>query len=259
MHRGSANAQSMWPSKVWVIVPGSARIPTHASEHPTASLIGRRTQLTKSGTITIPPPTPSSPLNSPAASPIVASRHQSARIGSPVCRPRRRSRDPVGIGLLRVGRVGPLRRPTGPVGGEPEERGRQEHEEVAVAGDDVGEQRAGHRRGAADEGGPEHDPPVDQPVALVAQRPADRRRDDRRQRAADRLDRAGAECPDRGRRDDRATDAEHPREQPGEEPGDEHEDGLEGFGHEHRPYRRPPRLPCPSWPATCSCAGSTSR
>ena len=114
--------------------------------------------------------------------------------------------------LLGVGRVGPLRRLAGPERGEREQRRGQDHQEVAVAGDEVDEQRAADRGAAPDERGPEHDPPVDEPVAVVAQRAADRRRDDRRQRAADRLDRGRAERADRRRRDDRAADAEHPRE-----------------------------------------------
>ena len=68
-HSGNANAQSMWPSNAWVIVPGIASIPTHASDVPTAALMFRRTQPVNAGTIRIPPPTPSRPLSPPAREP----------------------------------------------------------------------------------------------------------------------------------------------------------------------------------------------
>ena len=42
MHSGIANAQSMWPSNACVIVPGTAKTPTHASDVATVSFSGIR-------------------------------------------------------------------------------------------------------------------------------------------------------------------------------------------------------------------------
>ena len=77
------------------------------------------------------------------------------------------------------------------------------------------------------------------PVAVVAQRAADRRRDDRRQRGC-RPPRAASR---RGRgsrgRDDRAADAEHPGEHAREEAGDQRQDDLPGISDTTRTYPGP--------------------
>ena len=85
----------MPPSSAWVSEPGIARMPTHASDVPTASLIGRRSHAVNAGTITMPPPIPSSPDSRPAATPIGASRtgRTAATAGLPALGPRRSSRE----------------------------------------------------------------------------------------------------------------------------------------------------------------------
>ena len=51
----------MWPSSACVIVPGIAKMPTHASEVATVSFSGIPSQAENAGTIRMPPPIPSSP------------------------------------------------------------------------------------------------------------------------------------------------------------------------------------------------------
>ena len=77
MHNGIANAQSMWPSTACVIVPGTAKMPTHASEVATVSFSGIPSHAENAGTIKMPPPIPSSPQRPPAARPMIASRQRS--------------------------------------------------------------------------------------------------------------------------------------------------------------------------------------
>ena len=63
---------------------GIARIPTHASDVPTDSLIEKPIHSANAGTITIPPPTPSRPLSPPAPSAVTATLPSSPR---PRCSP----------------------------------------------------------------------------------------------------------------------------------------------------------------------------
>ena len=128
----------------------------------------------------------------------------------------------------------------GPVRGEGHEPGGEHHLDVAAPGTAsdasapsdratcTGEPGAAARLAAAHE-----------PVAVVPQGARDRGRDDRRQGAADRLERCRAEHEDRGRRDDGAADAEHAGEHAGEEPGDEDQDDRDQVRHRGRHYRSP--------------------
>ena len=68
--RKAAKRQSMSCSNACVIVPGMARRPTHASEVPMATFVGRFSTSLNPGTMTMPPPTPSSPDRSPLAMPM---------------------------------------------------------------------------------------------------------------------------------------------------------------------------------------------
>ena len=68
-------AQSMFPRSAWTIVPGITRIAITSSEVPSARRSGIPIQIVRAGTITIPPPTPSSPETNPASSPIAAYFH----------------------------------------------------------------------------------------------------------------------------------------------------------------------------------------
>ena len=79
-----ANVQLMSPWNACVIVPGTAKMPTQASDVAIVSLSGKPTQAENAGTIRMPPPMPSSPDSIPAATPITPSVHHWSRRWSTV-------------------------------------------------------------------------------------------------------------------------------------------------------------------------------
>jgi hypothetical protein len=60
----------MFPRSAWTIVPGITSTAITSSDVPSARRTGMPIQSVKAGTITIPPPTPSSPDTNPAPRPI---------------------------------------------------------------------------------------------------------------------------------------------------------------------------------------------
>ena len=65
----TAKRQSMSPRKAWVIIPGTAKMPTQTSDVAIVCLSRRPTNWLKPGTIRTPPPIPRSPDSIPATAP----------------------------------------------------------------------------------------------------------------------------------------------------------------------------------------------
>ena len=110
MVSSAASRQSMSPRNAWVMVAGTAKIPTQTSEVAIADLSDIDSSSVNAGTMITPPPIPSSPDNNPATTPIPAALHRNRRGPSrpadrapaslgPAARPRRGL---VGRGLGRV-------------------------------------------------------------------------------------------------------------------------------------------------------------
>ena len=103
---------------------------------------------------------------------------------------------------------------------------------MAVAGDLVDEERTSDRRPHATECRPQHDSDVEQLLLAVAERTADRRREDRWECRAHGVDRSGTQGPDRRGGDHATADAEHARQHADDQPGErgEHDDQEVGHG-----------------------------
>ena len=76
---GRAYAQSMWPSAMWVTRAGTEKIATATRLEATADFIGTRNGPVSTGTITMPPPTPSRPATNPDAAPRATSSGKGCR------------------------------------------------------------------------------------------------------------------------------------------------------------------------------------
>ena len=187
---------------------------TATSEVATASFTGSRRMPVNAGTRMRPPPTPSTPARKPAATPIAINATidsaptgtaRSVATAAPTGRSRSSSPSDVGLPKDRAAAV------------EHEERGR-DHQPAAV---DLGGRPDAdccerHARQAA----PEGDPPADQTLLRVADRPGDRRRDHGGDGRTDRLERCRADRPHaRGRQTPRRRPRRWPRRCPTGSPG----------------------------------------
>ena len=69
----------MWPSAMWVTRAGTEKIATATRLEATADFIGTRNGPVSTGTITMPPPTPSRPATNPDAAPRATSSGKGCR------------------------------------------------------------------------------------------------------------------------------------------------------------------------------------
>ena len=228
-----------------MIVPGIASTPTHASDVPSASLIGRRIHPVNAGTMSSPPPMPRRPESPPAPTPMSALPPPRHACGADADELGARTRvghalDRQVDGSLRLRRghgasryaLNAMSAAVRSMSGWPSPGTTSTSSAPPDRGERPRRRPSTRRRGRSTSSS-----------RAVAQRTADRAGDDRRERRGDGGDRCRTERTDRRRRDDRAADAEHPRQHAGPEPDDRREDD------DPRSDICPARYPSTSWRA----------